>query len=125
MLKLFGQNLDPGLRDRIASMSNVNLDAVINLLTEFGNGNPDKALANLHPDFTASIPESLPWGGTWKGGDGFMSLIAGIMTHFDVAPAADPVFLEVDATGQVIAHLTTRYTAKETGRSLTFRLVEI
>ncbi len=49
-------------------------------------------LSNLHPDIVLYQPESLPYGGEWRGREGFgMWLDAFVQTWTDVMPT-DPVF---------------------------------
>lgn len=74
----------------------------------------ESMLTTLHPDIVLYQPESLPYGGQWKGRDGFGSwLDAFVATWTNIKPA-DPVFhLCGDET--LVSTVTMHATARSTG----------
>ncbi|MEV5848654.1 nuclear transport factor 2 family protein [Streptomyces sp. NPDC051985] len=97
----------------------------MNFLTDFLSGDLEVAAKNMHPDFVASIPESLPWGGEWHGRAGCVGLLTKINELVAVEGTAEPRFLHVPADGTVIALLHANYTSRATGKSLPIRLLEV
>lgn len=73
-----------------------NADLVRKAWEAFGRGDLDGATANTDDSAEISVPETLPWGGTYRGPDGFKEMIGrfmGAMEEFDAQPRA---FLEAD-----------------------------
>jgi ketosteroid isomerase-like protein len=65
------------------------LHTVQTLYANLAQGNLSKILALLDPQATIHKPESLPYGGTYKGRDGFISLMTAVYktwSDFQVIP---------------------------------------
>jgi ketosteroid isomerase-like protein len=88
-----------------------------------GQGDWDGVEALLADDFTIVEPESLPYGGLWKGKDALQRLHPAVMQHFD---NPEPVIKEVIG-GQVWASVIVDFTvtSKKTGRRFTQTVSEV
>ena len=85
-------------------------------------GEWDEAETYISDDFIVYEPDSLPYGGEWKGKDVFRRLFPAVMGSFD-----DPAPAPVEMTGgkewaNYIVNLTV--TSKKTGIRTTYRVVE-
>src|SRR5690606_12290767 len=81
-------------------------------------------LATLHPDIILYQPESLPYGGQWKGREEFGCwLDAFVNTWADVVPT-DPVF-HVCGAHNVIVTVTMRAKAKATGTPIEIPMCQV
>ena len=52
-------------------MAHDNVDVVQGAWDAFGRGDIDAVLDAISPSAETRVPESLPWGGTYAGPDGF------------------------------------------------------
>jgi ketosteroid isomerase-like protein len=64
-------------------MSQENVEITRNAWEAFGRGDMDGATADDAPNSEMVIPETLPWGGTYVGKDGFMELMGKLGQHFE------------------------------------------
>jgi hypothetical protein len=78
-----------------------NADMVRSAWEAFGRGDIDAAVATTSDSAQIVIPESLPWGGTYTGPDGFKEMIGKFLSHFEEVNPAPQEFLEAD-DGHVI-----------------------
>ncbi len=60
-----------------------NAETIRELFDGFVRGDLDAAFANVAPDAQIVTPETLPWGGTYTGPDGYKELIGKIADHFE------------------------------------------
>ena len=60
--------------------------------------------ATEHTDDGAEtvIPDSLPWGGTYRGRDGFKEMVGSFMSHLEDFRAEPEAFLEADSDHVVV-----------------------
>ena len=62
----------------------------------FGKGDLDKAVEVAAPEGEITAPDSLPWGGTYVGPDGFRDLLGQIFGRFDQFSAKPEKVLSAD-----------------------------
>ncbi len=78
-----------------------NADAVKSGWDAFAKGDLDTAVATTSDSAEIVIPESLPWGGTYTGPDGFKEMIGKFLSNFDEVNPQPNEFLEADG-GHVV-----------------------
>jgi ketosteroid isomerase-like protein len=78
-----------------------NADAVKSGWDAFAQGDLDAAVATTSDSAKIVIPDSLPWGGTYTGPDGFKEMIGKFLSNFDEVHPEPQQFLEADG-GHVI-----------------------
>jgi ketosteroid isomerase-like protein len=78
-----------------------NADTVKSGWDAFAQGDLDAAVATTSEQAKIVIPESLPWGGTYTGPDGFKEMIGKFLSNFDEVSPAPQEFIEADG-GRVI-----------------------
>ena len=85
-------------------------------------GEWDEAEKYVSDDFILYEPESLPYGGVWKGKDVFRRLFPAVMGAFD-NPTPEPVEM---TSGKEWANLIVNFgvTSKKTGIRTTYRVIE-
>lgn len=85
-------------------------------------GEWDEAEKYVSDDFILFEPESLPYGGVWKGKDVFRRLFPAVMGAFD-NPTPEPVEM---TSGKEWANLIVNFgvTSKKTGVRTTYRVIE-
>ncbi len=85
-------------------------------------GEWDEAEKYVSDDFILFEPESLPYGGVWKGKDVFRRLFPAVMGAFD-NPTPEPVEM---TSGKEWANLIVNFgvTSKKTGIRTTYRVIE-
>ena len=103
-------------------LTTTNTATVMGFVENYVGGNVEKAMEFIHPDMVANEADSLPYGGDWRGKDGFLGLmnkIDGIVSH-DATPEALH-----DVGTAVIAVILAKFTSVATGASVEMRTVEI
>ena len=60
-----------------------NVDVIQGLWDAFGKGDLDRAVAGIADDGEVVFPESLPWGGTHRGPEGFRDALGALFAAFD------------------------------------------
>ena len=85
-------------------------------------GEWDEVEKYVSDDFILFEPESLPYGGVWKGKDVFRRLFPAVMGAFD-NPTPEPVEM---TSGKEWANLIVNFgvTSKKTGVRTTYRVIE-
>jgi uncharacterized protein len=73
-----------------------NADAVKARWDDFGKGDVDAAVSTTDEDAEIVIPETLPWGGTYRGPDGFKEMIQKFLSEFESVDPKPTAFLEAD-----------------------------
>jgi ketosteroid isomerase-like protein len=73
-----------------------NADAVKERWGDFAKGDLDSAVSTTDENAEIRIPETLPWGGTYKGPDGFKEMIQKFLTNFESVDPNPTAFLEAD-----------------------------
>ena len=78
-----------------------NAEAVKNGWDAFARGDLDEAVSTTSDSAEIVIPESLPWGGTYTGPDGFKEMITKFLSNFEEVNPEPQQFLEADG-GHVV-----------------------
>ncbi len=78
-----------------------NADAVKSGWEAFAKGDLDTAVATTSDSAEIVIPESLPWGGTYTGPDGFKEMIGKFLSNFDEVNPQPKEFIEAEG-GRVV-----------------------
>jgi ketosteroid isomerase-like protein len=73
-----------------------NADAVKERWADFAKGDLDGAVSTTDENAEIVIPETLPWGGTYKGPDGFKEMIEKFLSNFESVDPKPTAFLEAD-----------------------------
>ena len=73
-----------------------NADTVRTGWDAFADGDMDAAVSTTSEQAEIVIPESLPWGGTYTGPDGFKEMIGKFVSNFDEVHPEPQQFLEAD-----------------------------
>jgi uncharacterized protein len=73
-----------------------NADTVRSGWDAFADGDLDTAVATTSDSAKIVIPDSLPWGGTYTGPDGFKEMIGKFLSNFDEVHPEPQRFLEAD-----------------------------
>jgi ketosteroid isomerase-like protein len=71
----------------------------------------DAATATTSDSAEIVVPESLPWGGTYTGPDGFKEMIGKFLSNFDEVRPAPQEFIEADG-GRVLVTVSGTGTTK-------------
>ena len=105
-------------------LASENMQALMGFVENFLGGNPEAALEFVHADIVAHEPPSLPYGGEWRGKDGFLGLMQKI--HESVKVEATPGGLhEADATDTIVAVYRATFTSHATGAAITMDVSEV
>lgn len=73
-----------------------NAEAVKERWEDFGKGDLDAAVSTTDENAEITIPETLPWGGTYTGPDGFKEMIQKFLSNFESVDPKPTSFLEAD-----------------------------
>jgi uncharacterized protein len=73
-----------------------NADAVKERWGDFAKGDLDGAVSTTDENAEIRIPDTLPWGGTYKGPDGFKEMIQKFLSNFESVDPNPTAFLEAD-----------------------------
>lgn len=73
-----------------------NSDIVKERWGDFANGDLDGAVSNTDENAEIRIPETLPWGGTYTGPEGFKEMIGKFLSSFESVDPRPTAFLEAD-----------------------------
>lgn len=73
-----------------------NADMVRQAWEAFGRGDLDGAVATTSDSAEIVMPETLPWGGTYRGPAGFKEMIEKFLSNFENVDPAPQQFLETD-----------------------------
>src|SRR5215211_5758403 len=81
-----------------------NADVIRQAWEAFGQQDLDGATADMDGDAEVIVPESLPWGGTYRGPDGFKEMVGQFLSQFeDFRPDIEGVF---EAENDLVSRLT-------------------
>ena len=83
-----------------------NVDVVQGAWDAFERGDIDAVLEAISPAAQTRIPESLPWGGTYVGPDGFRDFLAGLTERFEQFTATPDKVLGADDNHVVVVART-------------------
>jgi len=73
-----------------------NADAVKERWSDFAKGDLDGAVSTTDESAEIRLPETLPWGGTYKGPDGFKEMIQKFLSNFESVDPNPTAFLDAD-----------------------------
>jgi ketosteroid isomerase-like protein len=73
-----------------------NADVVRSAWEAFGRQDLDSATADMEEAAEIIVPESLPWGGSYRGPGGFKEMIGPFMSHFEEFRPTPDGFFEAD-----------------------------
>ena len=79
-----------------------NADTVRARWEDFGKGDLDGAVSTTDENAEITMPETLPWGGTYKGPEGFKEMIQKFLSNFESVSPEPTAFLEADDGETVI-----------------------
>jgi len=87
-------------------MAQDNVDVVQGAWDAFGRGDIDAVLDTIAPSAETRVPESLPWGGTFTGPEGFQDFLAKLDASFEVFSATPQKVLGADDNHVVVVATT-------------------
>jgi ketosteroid isomerase-like protein len=73
-----------------------NADAVKERWADFAKGDLDGAVSTTDENAEIRIPDTLPWGGTYRGPEGFKEMIGKFLSNFESVDPQPTAFLEAD-----------------------------
>jgi ketosteroid isomerase-like protein len=79
-----------------------NADAVRERWGDFAKGDIDGAVSTTDENAEIVMPETLPWGGTYQGPEGFKEMIQKFLSNFESVDPKPTSFLEADDGETVI-----------------------
>jgi len=79
-----------------------NADMVREAWEAFGRGDIDGAVSTTGESAQIVLPESLPWGGTYTGPEGFKEMIGKFLSNFEEVDPAPQEFLEAEGDRVVV-----------------------
>jgi hypothetical protein len=91
-------------------MAQDNVDVVQGAWDAFGRGDMDAVLDAIAPTAETRVPETLPWGGTYAGPEGFGDFVAKLYESFEQFSATPDKVLGADDNHVIV-------TAKVKGRT--------
>ena len=83
-------------------MAQDNVDVVQGAWDAFGRGDIDAVLEAIAPSAETRLPESLPWGGTYAGPDGFRDFLTKLGDNWDQFSATPQKVLGADDNHVVV-----------------------
>jgi ketosteroid isomerase-like protein len=87
-------------------MAQDNVDVVQGAWDAFGRGDIETVLEAISPTAQTRVPESLPWGGTYAGPDGFRDFLAKLGDSFEQFSATPQKVLGADDNHVVVLATT-------------------
>jgi uncharacterized protein len=87
-------------------MAKDNVDVVQHAWDAFGRGDIDGAVEAIAPTAETRVPESLPWGGTYIGPDGFREFLDKLDQAFDAFRATPDKVLGADDNHVIVVAKT-------------------
>jgi ketosteroid isomerase-like protein len=104
-------------------MSQQNIQLVKDLYALFLQRNLPEILERLSPDFTLVQSLELPWGGTYRGHEGYQQFVSVLTTHLE--NRALPIERYLDAGDHVVAIGRTQGVVRATGKSFDVPLAHV
>ena len=98
-----------------------NADVIKSAWEAFTKQDLDGATADMDESAEITLPESLPWGGTYRGPDGFKDMIGQLMGQIEELRPRPAAFLEADDDHVIVpvdADLRTKAGNDVSGRAL-------
>jgi ketosteroid isomerase-like protein len=105
-------------------LSQPNVDTVRGVYDALGRGDMDAALAGLDPEIVWIEPDTVPWGGTRHGHDGFLEVVEAIGASTDEPAFGDDTVFAGDGE-HVIVFGTFSGTVKATGEQVSWDFADV
>jgi uncharacterized protein len=99
-----------------------NAEAVKERWGDFANGDIDGAVSTTDENAEIRMPETLPWGGTYRGPDGFKEMIQKFLSNFESVDTNPTAFIEGD-DGETVVVVVEGVGKTKTGNELRGRSV--
>jgi uncharacterized protein len=99
-----------------------NSDAVKARWDDFAKGDLDAAVSTTDENAEVRLPETLPWGGTYKGPEGFKEMIQKFLSNFESVDPKPTAFLEAD-DGETVVVIVEGVGKTKSGNELSGRSV--
>ena len=99
-----------------------NSDAVKARWDDFARGDLDAAVSTTDENAEVRLPETLPWGGTYKGPEGFKEMIQKFLSNFESVDPKPTAFLEAD-DGETVVVIVEGVGKTKSGNELSGRSV--
>jgi ketosteroid isomerase-like protein len=99
-----------------------NAEAVKERWADFANGDLDGAVSTTDEDAEIVMPETLPWGGTYRGPEGFKEMIQKFLSNFESVDPKPTEFLDAD-DGETVIVTVEGVGKTKTGNELSGRSV--
>jgi uncharacterized protein len=99
-----------------------NADLVRERWGDFANGDIDGAVSTTDENAEIRMPETLPWGGTYRGPDGFKEMIQKFLSNFESIDTNPTAFIEGD-DGETVVVVVEGAGKTKTGNELSGRSV--
>jgi uncharacterized protein len=93
-------------------MAQDNVDVIQSAWDAFGRGDIDKATSVADPSAEFAAPDTLPWGGTYHGPEGWADLLASVVGNFDKFSAKPEKVLGADDDHVIVVARMTGRTKK-------------
>lgn len=103
-------------------MSQADVEALRATLDSFFAGDIEAGLKGIHPDCVVREADSLPFGGEWKGPDGFFQFFMALANHFAFEVHSSEFF---DGGDVVFGRYQTTFTAHATQKSAPVSILEL
>ncbi|MGZ5347424.1 MAG: nuclear transport factor 2 family protein, partial [Solirubrobacterales bacterium] len=87
-------------------MAQDNVDVVQHAWDAFGRGDIDAVLDAIAPNAETRLPESLPWGGTYRGPEGFRDFLTKLGEAFEQFKATPQKVLGADDNHVIVVART-------------------
>jgi ketosteroid isomerase-like protein len=91
-----------------------NADTIQTLWEAFGRRDIEEATSGVADDAEIVVPKTLPWGGTYRGPDGFKEMIGKVLGIFEEFSPQPQAFLEADDDHVVVPITVSARTAAGT-----------
>ena len=99
-----------------------NSDAVKARWDDFAKGDLDAAVSTTDENAEVRLPDTLPWGGTYKGPEGFKEMIQKFLSNFESVDPKPTAFLEAD-DGETVVVIVEGVGKTKSGNELSGRSV--
>jgi ketosteroid isomerase-like protein len=99
-----------------------NAEAVKERWADFAKGDLDGAVSTTNDDAEIRIPDTLPWGGTYTGPEGFKEMIQKFLSNFESVAPEPTDFLEAD-DGETVVVVVEGVNKTKSGNELSGRSV--
>jgi uncharacterized protein len=99
-----------------------NADAVKERWEDFAKGDLDGAVSTTDENAKITLPDTLPWGGTYTGPEGFKEMIQKFLSNFESVEPNPTDFLEAD-DGETVVVVVEGVGKTKSGNELSGRSV--